>query len=147
MRRIIFGLLMVFAAVHGPAAAQEGQTQQAGEHLLPALSYTVRKSGPITGAHPQRSDTIVVDYAVRSLDGTLIDASSLRGPPDSFQLNRLIPAWQILVPLMRSGDRWTFYVPPEFGYGATAREGIPANSFLIFEVELFSFGPTSPATG
>lgn len=137
--------LLIGASIPGQAIAEEGRQEQRGEVVLQPLSYTVRASGPAAGAHPRRSDTVAVNYAIRLLDGTLIDASSLRGSPDSFELNRLVPAWQILVPLMRPGDAWTFYVPPEFGYGAVARQGIPANSFLVFEVELISSTPAVPS--
>jgi len=112
---------------------------------LPLLSYTVDKSGPSEGPHPSRKDTVRVNYSLKLLDGTVIDSSAKRGTPDEFPLGRLIPAWQILVPLMRPGDEWTFYVPPEYGYGPVAREALPANSFLIFKVELLSFAPTEPA--
>jgi len=39
--------------------------------------------------------------------------------------------------LMQQGARWEFYIPPELAYGATSpSEQIPANSTLIFTVEL-----------
>ena len=108
-----------------------------GQVKLPPLSYTVDASGPATGAHPKRSDTILVNYTLTLLDGTVVDKSE---GGVSFPLNRLIPAWQILIQLMRPGDKWTFYVPPEYGYGSIAREKLPANSFLIFKVELVGAG-------
>lgn len=117
-----------------------------GKVTMPILSYTVDKSGPMTGAHPKRSDTITVNYSLTLLDGTEVDGSAKRGKPDVFPLNRLIPAWQILVQKMRAGDAWTFYVPPEYAYGSVEREGLPANSFLTFKVELVSFAPTPVET-
>jgi peptidylprolyl isomerase/FKBP-type peptidyl-prolyl cis-trans isomerase FklB len=113
-----------------------------GKVRLPVLSYTVDKSGPATGEHPKRSDMITVNYSLHLLNGTEIDGSAKRGKPDVFPLNRLIPAWQILLQKMRPGDAWTFYVPPEYAYGSISKEGLPANSFLVFKVELLSFAPT-----
>ena len=115
-----------------------------GKVQLPVLSYTVDKAGAANGAHPKRSDTITVNYSLTLLDGTEVDSSAKRGKPDAFPLNRLIPAWQILVQQMRPGDAWTFYVPPEYAYGSIEKEGLPANSFLIFKVELVTFAPTPP---
>jgi FKBP-type peptidyl-prolyl cis-trans isomerase len=46
---------------------------------------------------------------------------------------------------MQAGDAWTFYVPPEYAYGSVEKEGLPANSFLVFKVELVSFAPPLPA--
>jgi len=108
-----------------------------GQVVLPPLSYTVEQAGPATGAHPQRRDVITVNYTLTLLDGTVVDTTDGRGPA-TFPLNALIPAWQVLVQLMRPGDRWAFYVPPEYGYGPIARDKLPANSFLLFKVELLS---------
>lgn len=102
------------------------------------LSYTVNASGPLTGERAKRRDLVTVDYTLTLLDGKVIDSSVQRGEPATFPLNQLIPAWQVLVQLMRPGDDWTFYVPPEYGYGATARHELPANSFLVFRVKLIS---------
>ena len=123
-------------------AASARMKEPIGKVRLPILSYTVAKSGPATGDHPRRSDTITVNYSLTLLNGTQVDGSAKRGKPDVFPLSRLIPAWQILLQKMRPGDVWTFYVPPEYAYGATIKEGLPANSFLIFKVELVSFVPT-----
>lgn len=122
-----------------PLAAQAQVAKPpVGKVVLPPLSYTVDRSGAADGAHPKRRDTIVVNYTLTLLDGTVVDSSVARGEPATFSLDRLIPAWQVLVQLMRPGDAWTFYVPPEYGYGPVAREKLPANSFLVFKVELVS---------
>ncbi len=102
------------------------------------LSYTVNASGPATGATAGRKDLITVDYTLTLLDGTVVDSSVARGEPATFPLNQLIPAWQVLLQLMRPGDDWTFYVPPQYGYGPVARDKLPANSFLGFRVKLIA---------
>jgi hypothetical protein len=130
---LLFGLVAI------PVSA--AQKPPVGKVQLPTLSYTISKSGPAEGAHPKRSDTIQVNYTLTLVDGTVMDSSASRGQPDNLQLGRLIPAWQVLVQLMRPGDSWTFFVPPEYGYGTAARGSLPANSFLIFEVELLSVTP------
>ncbi len=137
--------LPLFAlALATPALAAPAKKPPVGKVVLPPLSYTIDKSGPATGDHPKRSDTITVHYTLTLLDGTVVDSSVARGEPAVFPLNRLIPAWQILIQLMRPGDAWTFYVPSEYAYGAVARDKLPANSFLTFKVELISFAPTPP---
>jgi len=135
------GLLVVGAT---PTLAAKPSKPPVGKVKLPILSYTVNTAGPADGAHPKRSDTIVVNYTLRLLDGTVVDSSLERGEPTSFPLDRLIPAWQVLIQLMRPGDDWTFYVPPEYAYGAVARDKLPANSFLVFRVALLSFTTPPP---
>ena len=138
---ILAAALLAFGA-NGAAfakAATPAPKTPVGKVKLPVLSYTVNKTGPLDGAHPKRTDMIEVTYSLKLLDGTEIDSSAIHGETSSgFPLNRLIPAWQILVQMMRPGDDWTFYVPPEYGYGPTARDKLPANSFLVFRVELIS---------
>ena len=132
-------------ATSGLAAPAPPARAPVGRVVLPPLSYTVDAAGPADGAHPRRQDTIVVNYTLTLLDGTVVDSTTGRGAPATFPLNKLIPAWQVLLQLMRPGDRWTFYVPPEYGYGAIAREALPANSFLVFKVELVSISPAPAA--
>lgn len=106
---------------------------------LPSISYTISKSGPTDGAQPTRKDTVLVNYDVRLTDGTLVDSSYDRGEPSRFPLPKLIPAWQVIVPMMRPGDDWKVTVPAAFAYGSKDREKIPPNSTLIFRIELLSF--------
>jgi FKBP-type peptidyl-prolyl cis-trans isomerase len=145
MRRSLVMALGVGVALSSASIAASPARVPVGKIKLPVLSYTIDKSGPTTGAHPKRSDTITVNYSLTLLDGTEVDGSAKRGKPDDFPLNRLIPAWQILLQQMRPGDAWTFYVPPEYAYGSVEKEGLPANSFLIFKVELISFASAPPA--
>jgi len=57
-------------------------------------------------------------------------------------LSGLIPAWVEALQLMRPGDEWILYVPPEQGYGAEgAGADIPPNSALLFRIELIDVLP------
>lgn len=49
-----------------------------------------------------------------------------------------IPGFAQGVVGMRVGGLRRVVIPPSLGYGATARTGIPANSTLIFEIELLA---------
>lgn len=40
---------------------------------------------------------------------------------------------------MKEGECALFTVPPELGYGAVGREGVPPNAAVRFEVELISW--------
>jgi FKBP-type peptidyl-prolyl cis-trans isomerase FkpA len=53
-------------------------------------------------------------------------------------LGQLIVGWQKGLPLISSGGKITLYIPPSLGYGSAAAGSIPANSILIFDIELIS---------
>ena len=54
----------------------------------------------------------------------------------SFGLNQLIVGWQEGIPLIAPGGSITLYLPPSLAYGAQAQQGIPANSILVFQIDL-----------
>jgi peptidylprolyl isomerase/FKBP-type peptidyl-prolyl cis-trans isomerase FklB len=117
---------------------------------LPAIQYQVLKSGPTDGPHPSRASTIKVRYEGRLLDGTVFDASDKGDGKDpdgtaTFPLQKLIPGWIAVLQLMRPGDQWMLYLPPEFAYGAKGKGPIPPDSVLVFKVELVSVSEPPPA--
>jgi len=90
-----------------------------------------------SGESPAASSTVTVHYHGTTIDGTVFDSSRERGEPISFPLNRVIEGWQEGLQLMTVGDTFKFYIPSELAYGeASPSPLIPANSVLIFEVEL-----------
>ena len=118
--------------------------QEAGVVTLPSgLQYRIVRSGPATGLKPQKTDEVKVHYEGKLLDGRVFDSSYQRGVPAAMPLAALIPAWVEALQLMRPGDEWTLFVPPELGYGAEGAGGgeIPPNSVLIFRIELIDVLP------
>ncbi|MDC0612301.1 FKBP-type peptidyl-prolyl cis-trans isomerase [Vibrio sp.] len=91
---------------------------------------------PGTGKSPKATDTVEVQYKGTLIDGTKFDSSYDRGKPATFPLNRVIPGWTEGVQLMKEGAKYEFVIPPELAYGDQATPTIPANSTLVFEVEL-----------
>jgi FKBP-type peptidyl-prolyl cis-trans isomerase len=97
------------------------------------LQYEVIKEG--TGAKPDASDIVKVNYEGMLIDGMTFDSSG--STPVEFPLNQVISGWTEGVQLMSVGSKYKFYIPSELGYGAMgAPPMIPPNSVLIFEVEL-----------
>ena len=138
-------LALPFSPLAAAPAKKPAPKPPVGQVKLPVLSYTVHASGPASGETAKRRDIVTVDYTLTLLDGTVVDSSVSRGEPATFPLNQLIPAWQVLVQLMRPGDDWSFYVPPQYGYGSVARDKLPANSFLVFRVKLIAAKAPDPA--
>ena len=100
------------------------------------LMYKVEKEG--TGAKPAATDTVEVQYKGMLTDGTVFDSSYQRNQPATFPLNQVIPGWTEGVQLMPVGSKFEFVIPPQLAYGAQANPSIPANSTLVFQVELLS---------
>ncbi|WP_114193079.1 FKBP-type peptidyl-prolyl cis-trans isomerase [Edaphovirga cremea] len=98
------------------------------------LLYQVEKVG--TGEAPKDSDTVVVNYKGTLADGTEFDNSYTRGEPLSFRLDGVIPGWTEGLKHIKKGGKIKLVIPPELAYGKTGVPGIPANSTLVFDVEL-----------
>ena len=98
------------------------------------LKYAVAKQG--TGKAPSATDVVTVHYVGTLSDGTQFDSSVDRGEPTSFPLNRVIPGWTEGLQLMQEGGEAVFYIPAELAYGSQELPGIPANSPLLFWVQL-----------
>lgn len=101
------------------------------------LQYTVLTMGD--GEKPLANNAVTVHYKGMLLDGTVFDSSYDRGTPNKFDLGRLIPGWTEGIQIMPTGSKFKFFIPSELGYGDREVGIIPANSTLIFEVELISF--------
>jgi len=54
----------------------------------------------------------------------------------NFTLGQLIVGWQKGLPLIKSGGSINLYLPPSLGYGSTTVGSVPANSILLFSIQL-----------
>lgn len=162
-----FASLIAFAALSlcacGPSKADVGAVQaqaaankaasaaymakaakEEGVRALPSgVLYKVVRSGPAEGPHPKLSDEIKIHYEGKiATTGNVFDTTYEEGAPRVFPLAMLIPAWKEALTQMRPGDEWVLMVPPEQGYGAESpAPEIPANSALIFRIELIGILP------
>ena len=86
----------------------------------------------------KNGDTISVHYTGKLTDGTKFDSSVDRGVPFEFTVGQgmVIQGWEKGFIGAKVGEKRTLTIPAEMGYGARAVGSIPANSTLIFDVEL-----------
>ena len=112
------------------------------EHNLDAhstasgLYYVIEEEG--IGDHPNIYSIVTAHYKGYLLDGTVFDETS-PGNPITFQLLQMIPGWQEGIQLFKTEGSGKLLIPSELGYGSKEQSDIPANSVLIFDIELLSF--------
>jgi FKBP-type peptidyl-prolyl cis-trans isomerase FklB len=111
--------------------------QQAGVIQLPSgIQYAVIKKGE-GRISPGVSSMVTVNYRGMLVDGTEFDSTWARGAPVHFEVDKVIPGWQDVIPRMHVGDRWKVVIPPRLAYGAHgALPRIGPNEALVFEIEL-----------
>lgn len=98
------------------------------------------------GAKPGVQNCVEVSYKGALLgDGKIFD----QNPKMAFPLSRVIPGWQLAIPLLGVGDSATFYIPSGLAYGPSGSQGvIPPDAVLVFDVRLLGFGNAfDPTTG
>lgn len=92
------------------------------------------------GDEAKEGDTVKVHYTGMLEDGKKFDSSVDRGQPFEFTIGagQVIKGWDVGVLGMKVGGRRKLTVPPELAYGDRdiGNGLIPANSILVFEIEL-----------
>jgi peptidylprolyl isomerase len=104
---------------------------------LSGLRWVRDRAG--TGPKPSPGSTAVVNIIGMLLTGTVFVNTDLTGGAEELPVGsgRILPGLDEAILDMSVGEKRTVIVPPELGYGERAVENvIPANSFLIFEIEL-----------
>ena len=129
-------------ATADPAAYMANVARRPGVVVTSSgLTYKVVKSGAVSGTHPRLGDAVRVAYTGKLTDGTVFDSSDSAGGPVTMTVGQLIPGWNEALQLMRPGDAWTLYVPPSLGYGDRATGPIPADSVMVFDLQLLAVVP------
>ena len=89
------------------------------------------------GDEAKSGQTVTVNYTGTLENGEQFDSSYGRAPfPFPLGGGRVIKGWDEGVAGMKVGGKRKLVIPPELGYGSRNMGPIPANSTLIFEVEL-----------
>jgi FKBP-type peptidyl-prolyl cis-trans isomerase FklB len=100
---------------------------------------------------PLQTDSVTVHYQGRLLPsasyarGYIFDQSyagtfdPITATPSKFVAGSLVKGFSTALMHMHRGDRWCIYIPYQLAYGSATRNGIPAYSTLIFELQLEDF--------
>lgn len=94
------------------------------------------------GASPAADDFVLVNYTGKLKDGTVFD----QGERAPLQVDGVIPGFSAGLQQMKMGGKYVLHIPADQAYGAeeksdpqTGEVVIPANSDLVFDVELVDF--------
>jgi peptidylprolyl isomerase len=100
------------------------------------LRYVITKMGQ--GEKPEKGAKVKVHYTGKLTNDTVFDSSYKRNQPFSFVLGkgRVIAGWDEGVALLNEGTKATLIIPSDLAYGSRDKPNIPANSTLIFDIEL-----------
>ena len=133
-----------------PVVAPANEIDSVKKYLnLHSISATQHSSGFFYTINPQGTglaisnlcSILTVRYNGRLTNGSVFD-STTAGNTSAFRLGEVITGWQKGLPLISKGGKITLYIPPTLGFGSTDRKNnagvviIPANSIVIFDVEL-----------
>lgn len=100
-----------------------------------------------SGQVSKNGDTLVMNYTGRLENGTVFDSNVdpkfNHVEPFVFTLGsgQVIAGWDEGLLGMKVGEKKTLTISPEKGYGNRAIGSIPANSTLIFDVEVVAINP------
>lgn len=126
-------------SIVAPQAEQDALLDSLTNHGIQAtldpsgFYYTITDPG--SGAFVSNLCTLIAIYYKGSFfNGQSFDSSLVQ--PAVFQLGQLIAGWKKGIPLLKKGGKITLYIPPSLGYGSEDRNGIPANSYLVFDITL-----------
>jgi hypothetical protein len=97
------------------------------------LQYKVLEEG--TGPSPTAADVALVGYKGALLDGTVFDEN----PQTAMPVDGVVPGFSEGLQKMKKGGKYRLWIPPQLGYGEQAAGPIPANSVLVFDVQLHDF--------
>jgi FKBP-type peptidyl-prolyl cis-trans isomerase FklB len=103
--------------------------------VLPSgIQYRVIEEG--TGRKASPTAEVTVHYRGSLTNGFEFDSSFARGVPAKFKVDTVIDGWKEVLPLMKIGDHWQVFLPPEKAYGMRGQGPIGPNEALVFDIKL-----------
>ena len=119
----------------------ENKAKKGVTSLPSGVQYLVIEEG--TGAkHPTLQSDVTVNFRSSLTSGLELDSSFARGEPFKFKVDSVIKGWQEVIPLMKVGDYWRIFVPPELAYGERGDgRRVGPNEVMVFEMKLMDTKP------
>lgn len=130
-----FAALLLTVAPSVALAQTSAPAAPASQATPAAPQVKVEPITPGTGGKPPAHSYVLINYKGMLTDGTVFDQNE-RMP---MALDEVVPGFAQGLVQMERGGRYRLTIPPELGYGAQASGPIPANSTLVFEIDLIDF--------
>ena len=113
------------------------------KELASGIQYRVIETG--AGKNASLDNTVTVHYSGK-LIGTEVfdnyqefDSTYKNGQPLEMDMTKVgMPGWREIIPMMKAGDKWQVFLPPEMAYGVKGQGPIGPNEVLVFDVHLLS---------
>ena len=96
------------------------------------LHYLIRNPGNPDGRQPLDTSNVSLGYEGRLLNNQVFD----RRDTITFRLNQLVRGFSLGAQKVKEGGDIMVIMPSRLGYGGQARQGIPSNSILIFDIKV-----------
>jgi FKBP-type peptidyl-prolyl cis-trans isomerase FkpA len=109
-----------------PAAQRSCEAKTAS-----GLGYTALRAA--TGAKPVAGDVVLINYIGYLAAGGQTFDQAMRAP---LPVDEVVPGFSEGLKLIPTGAIYRLCIPASLGYGARAAGEIPANSDLVFQVEV-----------
>ena len=136
MRYIYIFLTLCFLSACGDGVADLTVEEYIAEKNLETIELDegvhIAIEAPGNNLKPNINSTITVNYVGMLTNGSVFDS----GSDVTFQLAGLIQGWRIGLKEIGEGGSCTLIIPPNAGYGSQSTGSIPANSVLVFEMDL-----------
>jgi FKBP-type peptidyl-prolyl cis-trans isomerase len=113
-----------------------GENLEGATKLENGIYYTTEKAG--SGVTVAQGDTVEVSYVGKFMDGNVFDEN------ESFQfpvgMGYVIKGWDEALKTMKVGQKSTFVIPSQLGYGDRGAGPIAPFTPLVFDIELKKIG-------
>jgi len=138
---VVFLFIVGTSCSGGASGDANSETADSTTHgvITTASGLQVEMLREGNGEKPSKGDLVSVHYlGTLKANGEKFDSSYDRGMPIEFPIGmgRVIPGWEEGIAMLSKGAKAKLTIPANLAYGSMERPGIPANSDLVFEVEL-----------
>lgn len=138
MKKTIFFLIVAGVILYLGYQVSPDEPKEEVATISEIQTMTIEDTKVGTGKTAEAGTMVSVHYVGTLTNGTKFDSSRDRGAAFTFALGagQVIEGWDKGVAGMKVGGVRKLVIPPDLAYGDRAIGSIPANSTLVFEVEL-----------